>query len=180
MYNPQYTARFAVIMEAYLKACGESMLVCYCHRSVWVEMYCKYTSLCSELDNFYNWFRPSSWIRWRCKQHWRTLESRYRTLFCCSNLLFAWITGCLFVAHAQTYDVMSWPYAACSLVPFWYGIHVSSLLAVAEGKLWWWPSQDAGDASSKAGVWKCVKVCFHCSVQPQVRTIWLLTGIVVC
>jgi len=29
MYNPQYTARFAVIMEAYLKACGESMLVCY-------------------------------------------------------------------------------------------------------------------------------------------------------
>jgi len=29
LYNPQYTARFAVIMEAYLKACGESMLVCY-------------------------------------------------------------------------------------------------------------------------------------------------------
>ena len=29
MYNPQYTARFAVIMEAYLKACGESMLVRY-------------------------------------------------------------------------------------------------------------------------------------------------------
>ena len=29
MYNPQYTARFAVIMEAYLKACGKSMLVGY-------------------------------------------------------------------------------------------------------------------------------------------------------
>ena len=30
MYNPQFTARFAVIMEAYLKACGKSMLVgCY-------------------------------------------------------------------------------------------------------------------------------------------------------
>ena len=48
---------------------------------------------------------------------------------------------------------------------------VSSLLAVAEGKLWWWPSQDAGDASSKAGVWKSVKVCFHCSVQPQVSLV---------
>ena len=29
MYNPQYTTRFAVIMEAYLKACGKSMLVGY-------------------------------------------------------------------------------------------------------------------------------------------------------
>ena len=26
MYNPQYTTRFGVIMEAYLKGCGESML----------------------------------------------------------------------------------------------------------------------------------------------------------
>lgn len=26
MYNPQFTPRFAVIMEAYLKGCGESML----------------------------------------------------------------------------------------------------------------------------------------------------------
>ena len=26
MYNPQYTTRFGVILEAYLKGCGESML----------------------------------------------------------------------------------------------------------------------------------------------------------
>ena len=26
LYNPQFTPRFAVIMEAYLKGCGESML----------------------------------------------------------------------------------------------------------------------------------------------------------
>ena len=27
MYNPQYTTRFGVILEAYLKGCGEAMLV---------------------------------------------------------------------------------------------------------------------------------------------------------
>ena len=27
MYNPQYTTRFGVILEAYLKGCGEDMLV---------------------------------------------------------------------------------------------------------------------------------------------------------
>ena len=26
MYNPQYTTRFGVVMEAYLKGCGEAML----------------------------------------------------------------------------------------------------------------------------------------------------------
>ena len=153
MYNPQYTARFAVIMEAYLKACGKSMLVGYYSSRV-------VCPLTRQWSNCLWFFFPDE--IWRTSQDTSNIGEHWKTGILKLKYLFVSIV-CLDIAKfLNRGSVMS--------------MDVFSLLA-AEGTVRWWTRQNAGNASHITGDCGCVKI--HCSIQPQVRETTIMIVIIV-
>ena len=122
LYNPQYTARFAVIMEAYLKACGESMLVCYSidqselkrtqnrHLLLWIGWFISH-NIQSVQTKFIDQVEMQTTLENIGKQVY--VHDSYSVVWTCC--LHKWLT-----CSCSKLGNMNGP--ACNLVPLWYGI----------------------------------------------------------